>query len=85
MRMELADNVTDGARGLRILGVCPEAQLVHGVNDAALHGFQAIADMRQCPVIDDIHRIVKICALGVFNQRYLFDITIQMGIAHIFL
>ena len=42
--MELADDVADGARGFLVLGAGREAELAHRVDDAALHGLQAVAE-----------------------------------------
>ena len=42
VRMELADHVADGARGLLVLLAGREAELAHRVDDAALHGLEAV-------------------------------------------
>ncbi len=64
VRMELADHVADGARRLLVLGGRGEAELAHRVDDAALHGLQPVADVRQRAVEDHVHRVLEVRALG---------------------
>jgi len=37
-----------------------DALLVHGVEDAAMHGFQAVSHIRQGPGDDDAHRVIDV-------------------------
>ncbi len=75
--MELAQHVADGTRRLLVLGAGIEGQLAHGVDDAPLHRLHAVADMRQRPVEDDVHRIVEVRLLGVLAQREAFDVALR--------
>ena len=64
VRMELADHVADRARRLLVLGAGGEAELAHRVDDAALHGLQAVAELRQRAIEDHVHRVVEVRLLG---------------------
>ena len=55
VRMELTDDVTHCTSGLLVLGRRLQAQLTHGVNDAPLDRFQAIANMGKRAVQDHVH------------------------------
>ncbi len=78
MRMELADDVADGARGFLGLGAGIEPEFAHRVDDAALHRLEAVAEEGQGAVEHHVHRIVEVGALGVFAQRDLFE-TVEGG------
>ena len=65
MGVELADHIPHGAGGFLELGGGAQAQFGHGVNDAPLHGLQAIADVGQGPVQDDIHGVIQV---GLFRE-----------------
>ena len=73
MRMEFADHIADGARGLLVLGAGGQPELAHRVDDAPLHGLQAVAEVRQRAVEDHVHRVVEVGALGEGLQRLLLD------------
>ena len=48
-------------RALFLCGVLwPEAHLVHGVEDAALHRLEAVADVGQRASDDDAHGVVEV-------------------------
>ncbi|MNI34019.1 hypothetical protein D3C73_879950 [compost metagenome] len=78
MRVVLTDDVTDGTRGLLRLGRGIQAQLAHRIDDAALHGLQAVAEERQGAIQDHVHRVVEVGAFGVLAQRQLFE-TVEHG------
>ncbi len=78
MRMELADDVADGARGLLGLGACGQAQLAHGVDDAPLHRLEPVAHEGQGAVQHHVHRIIEVSPLGIFLERDLFKIGLQI-------
>ena len=60
VRVVLADDVADDARGF-LVGLVPVvAELAHGVQDAAVHGLQAVADVGQRAADDDAHRVVEV-------------------------
>ena len=81
--MELADDVADGARGLLVLGAGRQPELAHGVDDAALHGLQAVAKMRQRAIEDHVHRVVEVGALGKGLERLALDaFEIELLIFH---
>ena len=65
VRVELADHVADGAR--RLLGLCLRRQVEfrHGVNDAALHRLEAVADVRQGAIKYDVHGVGQVRPFGV--------------------
>ncbi|MNH21915.1 hypothetical protein D3C79_817510 [compost metagenome] len=64
MRVVLTQHVTHGTGGLLVLGQRRQPQLAHGVDDAPLHGLEAVADMGQGPVHDDVHGVVQVSLLG---------------------
>ncbi|MDT4832712.1 hypothetical protein FQZ97_662780 [compost metagenome] len=66
--MELAEHVADGTRRLLVLGVGVQAQFAHGVDDTALYGLQAVADMRQGTVHDHVHGVVEVGLFGEIGQ-----------------
>lgn len=70
--VELTEHVTDGTRRLLVLGIGVQAQLTHGVDDAPLHGLQAVADMRQGTVHDHVHGVIEVGIFGEFSQRPAF-------------
>jgi len=70
--VELAEHVTNGTRRLLVLGVCVQAQLTHGVDNAPLYRFQAVADMRQGTVHDHVHGVVEVGIFGEVSQRPAF-------------
>ena len=81
--MELADHIAHGARGFLVLGARGEPELAHGIDDAPLHGLQAVAEVGQRAVEDHVHRVVEIGALGEGLQRFLLDaFEIQLLIFH---
>src|SRR5439155_407604 len=51
-----------------------ESELRHRVNNAALHRFQAVGDMRQRAIEDDVHRIVEIRLTREIRDRSLLDV-----------
>ena len=55
--MELAEDVAHGTCRFLELGGRVEPELRHRVDDAPLHRFQAVADVRQGPVENDVCRI----------------------------
>ena len=74
VRVELAEHVADGARGLLVLRTGGQTQLRHRVDDAPLHRLQPVADMRQGAIEDHVHRVVEVRLLGELLQRAAFDV-----------
>jgi len=87
VRVELADHVADGARGLLVLGGTAQPQFVHRVDDAPLHRLQAVADVRQRAVEDHVHRVVEVRLLGVVAQANALDVAARrrLVLGHAFL
>ena len=60
VRVVFADDVADDARGL-LVGLVPVvAELAHRVQDAAMHGLQAVAHVGQRAAHDHAHGVVEI-------------------------
>jgi len=72
--MKLADDVADGARRFLRLRIRTESELRHRVNDAALHGFEFISDVRKRAVEDDVHRIVEVRLPREVAHGLMFDL-----------
>ena len=66
VRMELADDVTDGARRLLVLACGEQPKFAHCVDDPALDRLQSVPDVGQRPVENDVHRVVEI---GLFRKE----------------
>jgi hypothetical protein len=58
----VAHDVADDFGGFGVLLVELEAHLLHAVEDAAVDGFEAVADIGQGATDDDRHRVVEIRA-----------------------
>ena len=71
--VEFAEDVADGARRFFVFGAGVESELAHGVEDAALHGFEAVAKTRQGSVEYYVHRVIQVGVLGVFGEVAYFD------------
>ena len=81
--MELAEHVADGEGRFLVLVGGGEAELAHGVDDAALHGLQPIAERRQRAVQDDVHRVVEVRLLGERAERLaLYAFEVQFLVLH---
>ena len=71
--MKLANDIANGARRFLVLLPGGQAKLTHGIGNASLHRLQAVADLRQRAIQNDVHRIVEVGLLGIFLQRLSFD------------
>ncbi len=71
MRMKLAQYVTDGTCRFLVFRGSQQTEFRHRIDDAALHRFQAITDMRQRAVENDVHGIIQVGLLGKGLQRQL--------------
>ncbi len=69
VRMQLAQHVADHRGGFARLGGRIQAQLVHRIQDAALHRFLAVADVRQRAPLDHRDRVIEVGAFGESGQR----------------
>ena len=74
MRMELAHGLADGARRFVVGAVGREIQLVHRVEDAPVHGFQAVAHVGKRAADDHAHRVIEIAALHLVEDRNGLDV-----------
>ena len=70
--MKLADDIANRPRRFLRLGSGRQTQFTHRVNNAALHGFQTVADGRQRAIENNVHRIIEVGFLGVFLEGLLF-------------
>ena len=62
VRVVLTDHVTDDTRGFVVRLVAMRAQFVHREQHAPMHGFQAIADIRQGAPDNHAHGVVEVAA-----------------------
>ncbi len=68
MGMVFAHDIADDAGALARGAIGLEAHLLHGVENAAVHGLESVADIGQGAADDDRHRIIEIrLAHLVFN------------------
>ena len=58
MRVVLAEHVADHRRRLLVGAVGEEAELVHRVQDAAVHGLEPVAHIGERARHDHAHRVV---------------------------
>ena len=79
VRMILADHVADGARRLVVGPVGREIELAHRIEDAPVHGFQAVANVGQSAAHDHAHRVIEIAAFHFIEDRDGFDISRSAG------
>ncbi len=83
MRMELADDIAHGARGLLVLGSGRKAQLAHRIDDAPLYRLQAVTQHRQRAIEDDVHRVIEVGLLGEDAQWLALDaFEVQFQVFH---
>jgi hypothetical protein len=71
--MVLAQHLADDAGRFLVRRVGPQAQVVHGVEDAALDRLESVAGIGQRARDDDAHCIVQICHLHFGVNIYLTD------------
>ena len=79
VRVVFAQHVTHGPGGFLVLGQCRQAQFGHGIDDSPLYGLEAITDMRQCTVENDVHGIIQVRLFGVFLEREAFCDLVRSG------
>ena len=65
MRVVFTQHVTHGTGRFLVLGGVFQAQLAHGVHNAALYRFQAVADVGQGAVENHVHGVIQVRAFGV--------------------
>ncbi len=74
VRVILTHHVADDARRLHVLAVRQVAVLVHGVQDAAMHGLEAVARIRQSPADDHAHRVGQVGLAHLVGDRDGLDV-----------
>ncbi len=75
VRVVLTQNVSDDEGALAELGGGFKAQLIHGVEDATVHGFQSVTGIRQRARDDDAHRVVQVTRLHLCDDRSRCDLA----------
>jgi hypothetical protein len=70
VRMIFTDDVANHARGLDVFLVRRVSLLVHRVQDAPVHGFQAVARIRQRTRHDHAHGVIEVAALHLVEDGY---------------
>ena len=75
MRMERAHHVADDLGGLLECRAGIEPQELHAVEDAAVHGLEPVARIRQRAMHDGRERIGEIALLQRVAQRDLLDVA----------
>ena len=71
--MVFTHHVTDDTRGFLGLAAVFEAHFIHAVQHAALHGLQAVTDIREGAGDDDGHRIVDVGRPHLVVDFHLLD------------
>jgi hypothetical protein len=68
VRMVLADHVADDARRFLVRLVPVVRQLVHGVQDASMHGFEAVTDIGERAPHDHAHGVIEVGAFHLLLE-----------------
>ncbi len=80
VRVELAHDVADRGRALRVVPLRPQAAGVHAVEDPPVHGLQAVARVGQRARGDDRHRVVQEGAFHLLLDLDRFDVRFERGL-----
>ena len=67
--MVFTHHVTDGARRFAVRFVVGIAHFVHGIEDAAVHGFQTVTQIGNRAGDDHAHRVIEIGGLHLLGDR----------------
>ncbi len=73
VRVVVAHDVADDAGALEVAAVRAVAAVVHGVEHAAVHRFEAVPHVRQRSTDDDRHRVVEVRPLHLDLDADRFD------------
>jgi hypothetical protein len=65
VRMVFTQNISHGAGRFLMLGTRRQPKFGHRVDNTTLYWFQAITDMRQRTIEDDVHRVIEV---GLFSK-----------------
>ncbi len=68
MRMVFTHHVTGDAGTFDVFLVPVDAQLRHAIEDAPVHGLQAVTDVRKRAADDDAHRVIEIRPLHFLHD-----------------
>ena len=82
MRVELADHVADDAGAFLVAGGGIEPQLVHRMQDAAVHRLQPVAHIGQRARHDRRQRVGQIALAESVGEIDVADLAGQSGIGH---
>ena len=74
VRMVFAHHVADDARRFHVFAVGQITVLVHREEDAAMHGLEPVARVRQRPRHDHAHRVIEVGALHLLRDRHGADV-----------
>ena len=83
VRVVLAQHVAHHGRRLLVRAAGDQAQLVHRVEDAAVHRLEAVAHVGQRPRDDDAHRVVDERLLHLFFDEPGQDPFARVGCGHV--
>ena len=67
--MVLFHHIAHHGRGFAVRAVGPQPRFQHPKQDAALYGFQPVADVRQRPADDDGHGVIEVGGLHLLLNR----------------
>jgi hypothetical protein len=73
VRVVIAHHVADHSGALDVPTVGAEAGVVHRVEDLAVDGLEAVANVRQRTTDDDAHRVIEVRALHLDLETDRFD------------
>ena len=79
VRMVLADDVADDARGLVVRAVGVRAELVHREQHAAVHRLQAVADVGKRAPHDHAHGVIEVAAAHLVFEVDRDDFLGEIG------
>ena len=74
VRVVFAHHVADHARRFHVFAVGQMPVLVHRIEDAAMHGLEPVARVRQRPRHDHAHRVIEVRALHLLRDRHGADV-----------
>jgi hypothetical protein len=76
MRVIFTHDVADDAGRFHVFAVPVETAFMHGIEDAAVHGFQPVAHVRKRPAHDHAHRVIEIGPLHFLENGDRFDAVV---------
>src|SRR5690606_22860500 len=82
VRVVVAHDVADDAGALVEPAVGAVPAVVHGVEHAAVHRLQAVADIGQRARHDDAHRVLDVAALHLGVEVDGLDPVVHGGVGH---